>query len=131
MILVDSSVWIDYFNGVASPETNYLDDQLDQQIIQVGDIILVEVLQGFREDHDFETARRALMAFEQVEMLNQNLAVQCARNYRSLRKMGVTVRKTIDCMIATYCLETDTPVLHCDRDFDPFEQHLGLRVIHP
>jgi predicted nucleic acid-binding protein len=131
MILVDSSVWIDYFNGVASPETNYLDDQLDQQIIQVGDIILVEVLQGFREDQAFDSARRALMAFEQVEMLNQDLAVQCARNYRSLRKMGVTVRKTIDCMIATYCLETDTPVLHCDRDFDPFEQHLGLRVIHP
>jgi predicted nucleic acid-binding protein len=131
MILVDSSVWIDYFNGVASPETNYLDDQLDQQIIQVGDIILVEVLQGFREDQAFDSARRALMTFEQVEMLNQNLAVQCARNYRSLRKMGVTVRKTIDCMIATYCLETDTPVLHCDRDFDPFEQHLGLRVIHP
>ena len=131
MILVDSSVWIDYFNGTTSPETNYLDDQVEKQIILVGDLILSEVLQGFREDRDFESARRALSAFQQVEMLNAALAVQSARNYRAMRKKGITVRKTIDCLIATYCLETNTALLHCDRDFDPFEQQLGLRVIHP
>ena len=131
MILVDSSVWIDYFNGTTSPETNYLDDQVEKQIILVGDLILSEVLQGFREDRDFESARRGLSAFQQVEMLNAALAVQSARNYRAMRKKGITVRKTIDCLIATYCLETNTALLHCDRDFDPFEQQLGLRVIHP
>ncbi len=94
----------------------------------MGDIILAEVLQGFRSDQDFENARQALTKFSQVSLLNPDLAVQCARNYRQLRKAGITIRKIVDCIIATYCLENHLELLHCDRDFDPFEQVLGLQV---
>jgi predicted nucleic acid-binding protein len=131
MILVDTTVWIDYFNGRVTPETNTLDQLLGTDKVIMGDIILAEVLQGFRNDQDFEKAQQAFMKFSQVSLLNTNLAVQSARNYRQLRKAGITVRKTIDCFIATYCIENNIELLHCDRDFDPFEQHLGLKVIHP
>lgn len=131
MLLVDSSVWIDYFNGAITPQTDYLDHILGLQPVLVGDIILAEVLQGFHQDQDFEAARQALSVFQQVEMLNLQLAVQSARNYRMLRKRGITVRKTIDCLIATYCIVTETPLLHSDRDFKPFEDYLGLPVFHP
>ena len=131
MLLIDSTVWIDYFNGRATPETDYLDAALATEFILLGDIILAEVLQGFREDADFEAALRSLEKFQVVTLLDGRLAVQSARNYRRLRQLGVTVRKTIDCFIATYCIENDLPLLHSDRDFDPFEQHLGLIVIHP
>lgn len=130
MILVDSSAWIDYFNGIVTPETDYLDRILEDQLILVGDIMLAEVLQGFRKDEDFETARQALSSFQTVEMLNPGLAVQSARNYRSLRQAGITVRKTIDCLIATYCIENGVTLLHSDRDFEPFEALLGLSVVH-
>ena len=130
MILVDFSVWIDYFNGATTPETDYLDQVLGNQLIVIGDLILAEVLQGFREDRDFDAARRALSVFEIVRMLDPRLAIQSARNYRTLRKRGITVRKTIDCLIATYCIETGTALLHTDRDFVSFEQHLGLSVIY-
>ncbi len=130
MILVDLSVWIDYFNGVNTPETDYLDRALGNQPLLVGDIILAEVLQGFRADKDFEAARQAFSAFQQVEMLNPHLAVQSAIHFRALRKKGITVRKTIDCLIATYCIETGALLLHSDRDFEPFEAHLGLDVVH-
>jgi hypothetical protein len=128
MILIDSSTWIDYFNGEVNPKTDMLDRILGKELILVGDIILMEVLQGFRKDEDFETARRALSSFTQVEMLNSGLAIQSARNFRTLRKMGITVRKTIDCLIATYCIETGTSLLHSDNDFNPFEVYLGLKV---
>ena len=131
MLLVDSSVWIDYFNGVASPQTNYLHEALTQQEILVGDIILAEVLQGFRRDADFEAARQALSRFRQAAMLDPGLAVRSAQNYRELRKRGVTVRKTIDCLIATFAIEMAHNLLHADTDFDPFEEYLGLRVVHP
>jgi predicted nucleic acid-binding protein len=131
MLLVDTTVWIDYFNGRPTPEANYLDAALASEIILVGDIILAEVLQGFRDDADFEAARHALEYFQQVSLLDGRLAIQSARNYRSLRRLGVTVRKTIDCFIATYCIENQVPLLHTDRDFDPFEEHLGLIVVHP
>ena len=131
MILVDSSVWIDYFNGTATSQTDFLDRILGEQPILVGDLILAEVLQGFRRDDDFDAARRALLSFQVVEMLNPDLAVQSARNYRVLRAHGVTVRKTIDCLIATYCIETNHMLLHSDNDFDPFEAQLGLNVVHP
>ena len=131
MLLIDSTVWIDYFNGRPTPETDYLDAALATEFILLGDIILAEVLQGFREDADFEAALRSLEKFQAVTLLDGRLAVQSARNYRRLRQLGVTVRKTIDCFIATYCIENDLPLLHSDRDFDPFEQHLGLIVIHP
>jgi predicted nucleic acid-binding protein len=131
MILVDTTIWIDYFNGRATPETTTLDKLLSLDEIIVGDIILAEVLQGFRSDQDFEAARQALMRFSQVSMMNPDLAICCARNYRQLRKAGITIRKTIDCFIATYCIENHVDLLHCDHDFDPFEQQLGLNVIHP
>ena len=131
MLLVDSSVWIDYFNGVATPQTDYLDAALSQREIVVGDIILAEVLQGFRNDADFEAARGALSRFRQVRMLDLDLAVQSARHYRALRRLGITVRKTIDCFIATYAVAYGHQILHSDADFDPFEAHLGLQVFHP
>jgi hypothetical protein len=129
MLLVDSTVWIDYFKGVRSPKTDYLDDILGEQIVLVGDIILAEVLQGFRRDRDFERAREALGRFPQVSLSDPELAVQSARNLRILREKGVTVRKTIDCFIATYCIETGTPLLHADRDYEPYEEHLGLKSV--
>ena len=130
MILVDSSVWIDYFNGIKTRETDTLDQILGEQILLVGDLILAEVLQGFRRDEDFEQARRALFSFQIVKMLDPELAVQSARNYRTLRSQGITIRKTIDCLIATYCIESGNALLHSDRDFDAFEDRLGLSVIH-
>ena len=131
MLLVDSSVWIDYFNGAVTPHTDYLHATLAQREILVGDIILAEVLQGFRNDTDFEAARWALGQFRQVAMLNPELAVQSARHYRALRKVGITVRKTMDCFIATYCIAHSHELLHADGDYDPFEAHLGLNVVHP
>ncbi len=129
--LVDSSVWINYFNGVQTPQTDYLDGILGKEEILVGDLILGEVLQGFRRDHDFEQALQTLLLFPQVALLDTTIAIESARFYRILRKSGVTVRKTIDCFIATWCILQETPLLHNDRDFRPFEERLGLRVIHP
>jgi predicted nucleic acid-binding protein len=131
MIVVDTTVWIDYFNGQTTPQTDYLDDLLLRQPLLVGDLILGELLQGFQSDADFEAAREALGQLEQAQMLDINLAVQSARNYRFLRKQGITVRKTMDCFIATYCIQSGHELLHNDHDFDPFEAHLGLKVIHP
>lgn len=131
MILVDSTVWIDYFIGKSSAETNYLDTMLPRNLVLIGDIILAEVLQGFRSDRDFDQARQALEAFEQVSLVSPALAVQSAIHYRNLRRFGISVRKTIDCLIATWCLAHDVPLLHTDRDFDAFERYLGLRVLHP
>jgi predicted nucleic acid-binding protein len=131
MLLVDSSVWIDYFNGVLSAQTDTLHAALAQRELLVGDIILAEVLQGFRHDADFEAARQALSRFPQVPMLDVGLALESARNYRELRKRGITVRKTIDCFIATFAIANGHELLHADGDFDPFERHLGLRVVHP
>ncbi len=131
MLLVDSTVWIDYFNGQITPHTDYLERILSDQIVLVGDLILAEVLQGYRREAEFEQARQALESFTQVSLVGQALAVQSARNYRSLRVLGVTVRKTIDCLIATYCIENNHTLLHTDSDFDGFERHLGLKVVHP
>lgn len=131
MLVVDSTVWIDYFNGVVSRQTDYLHHMADQTPILVGDLILAEVLQGFRDDADFEEGRRALGKFVQVGMLNPDLALQSARNFRLLRRKGITVRKTIDSLIATYCIENEHDLLHNDIDFDGYELHLGLRVVHP
>jgi len=131
MLIVDSTVWIDYFNGLENPQTNYLDQIVDRTPILVGDLILAEVLQGFRDDSDFEEARRALSKYIQVEMVNTELALQSARNYRLLRRKAVTVRKTIDSLIATYCIENEHDLLHTDNDFDGYEKHLRLRVVRP
>lgn len=130
MLMVDSTVWIDYFNGVVDWHTDYLDTHVTLTPILVGDLILAEVLQGFRRDAELEKARSALSKFQQVHMLNTLLALQSARNYRFLRSSGVTVRKTIDSLIATYCIENGLPLLHNDGDFDGYERHLGLKVVH-
>jgi len=127
-LLVDSSVWIDYFNGRVTAETDYLHEALGRDEILVGDIILGEVLQGFRRDGDFQQALDALLLFPQVALLGPEVAIESAHNYRRLRKSGVTGRKTIDSFIATWCILNDVPLLHCDRDFAPFER-LGLKVV--
>ena len=131
MLVVDTTVWVDYFNGVQNPQTDFLHIVLDSIPILIGDLILAEVLQGFRYDPDFEKVRRTLGKFAQESMVNPALAVQSARNYRFLRQKGVTVRETIDSLIATFCLENDHQLLHNDSDFDGYEQYLGLRVVHP
>ena len=131
MLVVDTSVWVDYFNGVDNSQTNYLHAVLDKTPILIGDLILTEVLQGFRHDPDFEKVRRILGKFVQESMVDPALAVQSARNYRFLRQKGITVRKTIDSLIATYCIENDHELLHKDNDFDGYEEHLGLCVVHP
>lgn len=128
MILVDSSVWVDYFNGRGTPQTETLDALLGTQPLLVGDLILAEVLQGFHRDSEFEQALQAFQHFEQVSLLSPILAVQSARNYQALRTQGITVRKTIDCIIATYCITMGCALLHSDADFTPFEERLGLVV---
>lgn len=126
MIAVDSSVWIDYFNGTSSPECDRLDRYLDTEVIVMGDLVLAEVLQGFRRDQDHRVARAALTQLEVVSMVGSAVAIKAADNFRTLRRRGVTVRKTIDCLIATFCVENQYRLLFSDRDFDPFVEHLGL-----
>jgi predicted nucleic acid-binding protein len=129
VILVDSSVWIDYFNGKACRETDQLDALLGTELLATGDLMLTEVLQGFRSDKGFEEARRLLTSLEVIELGGRDLAVQAARNHRRLRSLGVTVRKTIDTVIATRCIEDGHSLLFTDRDFVPFVQHLGLKPV--
>ena len=129
MILVDSSVWIDYFNGKATDKTDWLDSAIGDKEIIVGDIVLTEVLQGFQNDNDFRTARKLLLEFPFMEMVGQELAIMSAMNYRFLRKHGVTVRKTIDVMIGTFCIHYHFSLLHNDKDFEPMEKYLKLKTI--
>ncbi|MFA6055539.1 MAG: PIN domain nuclease [Thermodesulfovibrionales bacterium] len=129
MILVDSSVWIDYFNGRKTAKTDWLDLALGNEQIIVGDLIMAEVLQGFQSDKDFKTARKLLLVFPFMAMVGQELAIKSALNYRFLRKKGVTVRKTIDVMIGTFCLNYQLKLLHDDGDFDPMEKYLNLKIV--
>jgi predicted nucleic acid-binding protein len=129
MILVDSSVWIDYFNGVDNPYTVKLDALLGVELIAIGDIILTEILQGFQNDKDFKTAKAVLLNLTVFDMLGQQNAIAAAENYRYLRKQGITIRKTIDCMIATFCIQNSRQLLFCDKDFQPFVEYLGLGVV--
>ena len=126
MIVVDSSVWIDYFNGVASRETDMLDALLGVEALAVGDVILAEVLQGFRNDADYKIAKSLMSSLIVVEMLGEANAIKCAENYRALRKRGVTIRKTIDVFIAIYSIENQCLLLFQDQDFLPFVEHMGL-----
>jgi len=129
LILVDSSVWIDYFNGTATPQADKLDSLLPREPLAIGDLILTEVLQRFGDDRDFVKARRLLTSFMMIQIADPEIAIAAAQNFRYLRKRGVTVRKTIDTMIATRCIESGYDLLHSDRDFEPFVEHLGLRVV--
>ncbi len=127
MILVDSSVWIDYFSGSGSPETDFLDGMLGVSAVAIGDLILTEVLQGFRHDKDYKTARRLLGNLTILELLGTKMAVKSANNFRKLRKKGITIRKTADVIIASFCIEHNLPLLFSDKDFIPFVKHLSLR----
>ena len=129
MILVDSSVWIDYFNGKKTAQTEWFDSSLGDTPIIMGDLILTEVLQGFLNDKDFRTARDLLLSIPFMSMGGRELALESAMNYRFLRKRGVTVRKIIDVMIGTFCIHHQLTLLHDDRDFDPMVKLLGLEVI--
>ena len=131
MILVDSSVWIDYFNGLSTWQTDSLDNYLSNVSVVIGDLILTEVLQGFRSNKDFETAKNLLSALPFRQIGGYNVAIQSAQNYRALRKAGVTVRKTIDIIIATFCIIEGFTLLHDDRDFDPMEFHFYLKTFKP
>ena len=126
MILVDSGVWIDDLDGVASPQTDRLDGLLGLEPVAIGDIVLTEVLQGFGDDGAFERARSALETLHMVGIAGPAVALEAARNDRRLRSRGVTIRKTIDTLIATRCILDNLPLLYGDRDFDPFVAHLGL-----
>lgn len=129
MILVDSSVWIDFFRNQHTPQAEWLDKNLGVEGLVVGDLILAEVLRGFKDDRGFNEVRRMLGRLEQVVLCGEDIAVEAARNFRKLRALGVTVRGTIDVIIATRCLLDGLRLLHDDRDFDAFEKHLGLRVV--
>ena len=131
MVIVDTTVWIDYFQGVENPETEWLNTELDRQRLGLTDIILCEVLQGVRDDVVAREVERRLLNLEVFDIGGVAVAREAARNYRALRSRGHTVRKTIDCLIATFCLRGQHSLLHRDRDFDPFEKFLELSVIHP
>lgn len=127
MILVDSSVWIDYLRGVETRETDRLHGLLGVEPLAVGDLILTEVLQGTGTERDFNEVLRLLDRLDLVSLGGHGLAIQAARNFRVLREKGITVRKTVDCIIATRCIMDDLTLLHSDRDFAPFVAHLGLK----
>lgn len=131
MVIVDTTVWVDYFQGVENPETDWLNTELDRQRLGLTDIILCEVLQGVRDDVVAKEVERRLLNLEVFDTGGVAVAREAARNYRALRSRGHTVRKTIDCLIATFCLRGQHSLLHRDRDFDPFEKFLELSVIHP
>ncbi len=126
MIIVDSSVWIDYFSGVENIQTEMLDNTLGLKPVAIGDLILTEVLQGFRHDKDYKSAWELFEDVTIFEMLGTKMALKSADNFRTLRKKGITVRKTADVIIATFCIDQKLPLLFSDKDFKPFVNHLGL-----
>ncbi len=128
MILVDSSVWIDYFRGIATRQAERLDLLLGTEPIATGDLILTEVLQGFSNDRDFNQARKLMASLVTVNLVGRTVAIKAAENFRALRLLGISVRKTIDTLIATHCIENRLYLLYSDKDFDPFVEHLGLRA---
>ncbi len=130
MVIVDTTVWVDYFRGVANPETDWVHAALERQRLGLTDLILCEVLQGVRDDVVAKAVERELLELEVFDTCGVDLAREAARNYRTLRTRGHTVRKTIDCVMATFCIREQHSLMHRDRDFDPFEKFLELSVIH-
>jgi predicted nucleic acid-binding protein len=130
MVIVDTTVWIDYLGGILNPETEWLDREMPFQRIGLTDMILCEVLQGIRDTGESRLIRDQLLTFDVFPMGGAENAIAAAANYRTLRQSGYTVSKTIDCWIATFCLLTGNQLLHRDRDFNPFEKVLGLQVLH-
>ncbi len=131
MILVDSSVWIDYFRGIPTSETDRLDSLLGSEPVATGDLVLAEVLQGLGSVQDFNQSKRLLTSLLIIDLVGGDIAIQAAKNFRTLRSRGVTIRKTIDTLIATSCIEKGLTLLYSDKDFDPFVVHLGLRTALP
>jgi predicted nucleic acid-binding protein len=129
--IVDTTVWIDYLGGTVNPQTDWLNREFGRQPLGLTDLILCEVLQGIQDEPAFRRVRRELSRFDIFPTGGEELAVASAQNYRLLRVRGYTIRKTIDCLIASFCLLDGHSLLHRDRDFDAFEQHLGLQVVHP
>ena len=129
MILVDSSVWIDYFNGEDNKQTNTLNDALGVRPVAVGDLMLAEVLQGFKDDKDYKTAKSLFDDLIIYDLVGKTMAIKSADNFRTLRKKGITVRKPVDVIIATFCIEKKLPLLFLDKDFKPFVKHLGLSAV--
>jgi predicted nucleic acid-binding protein len=129
MIVADTSVWIDYVRGIDARHTDLLDHELIHNRVITGDLIITEFLQGFREDKDFRQARSIMEGLEYYDFLGKDLALKAAQNFRLLRKKGITIRKTIDVCIASFCIDYRFPLLHNDRDFDAMEKHLGLMVL--
>ena len=125
----DSSAWVDYLRKSATPAAALLDDLLGRETVIVGDLVLFEVLRGFTNDLEYARVRRDMLEFDVRPMVTPDIALKAAVNYRTLRRKGITVRKAIDCLIATWCIDNGIALLHSDRDFDPFEQHLGLMVV--
>jgi hypothetical protein len=130
MIVVDSSVWIHYFNGKKTSQTDLLHSSLGNTPVVMGDLILTEVLQGFQDAKQFKIAKDLLMGLPFMPMVGRIIALQSAENYRSLRRRGVTVRRTIDVLIGTFCIYYQLPLLHDDRDFDPIVKFLGLKTVY-
>jgi predicted nucleic acid-binding protein len=131
VVIVDTTVWIDYLRGVTNPETEWVHAELHRQRLGITDLILCEVLQGVRDDRAAKAVERELLKLEVFETGGADLAREAAHNYRTLRGHGCTVRKTIACLIATFCIRAQHSLIHRDRDFDPFEQFLELSIIHP
>jgi predicted nucleic acid-binding protein len=129
MIIVDSTVWVDYVNGKSNEETRLLEARIGREEIGLIDLILCEVLQGLRSEREIQEIESELLEFSIFRTGGTGMAVETAMNYRKLREKGITVRKTIDCWIATFCIREGHELLHRDRDFDPFESELGLRVV--
>ncbi len=129
MIVADSSVWIDFLNGVDGPQVEVLDRLLDRETVATGDLILTEVLQGIRDDREFRRVSSLMAALPRFEMAGFDVAVRSAQNYRRLRAQGITIRKTIDLLIGTFCIDNGLSLLHRDRDFDAMELGLGLKVV--
>ncbi|MES9859219.1 MAG: PIN domain nuclease [Candidatus Thiodiazotropha sp. LLP2] len=127
MILADTGVWIDYLNGTITPQTDLLDEYLIVGILAMGDLIFLEILQGIRDDKQYKQVKTKLSLLDQYSMFSPSMVVKCTNNFRSLRKKGITIRKTNDVIIASFCIEQKMELLYIDRDFKPFTEHLGLK----
>lgn len=128
MILADTSVWIDYLNGKITPHTDCLDDCLIEGTLAMGDLIFLEILQGIRDDNQYNRVRQKLSLLENLSMFSSSMVMKCADNFRALRKKGITIRKTNDVIIASFCIDKKIALLYADRDFKPFTDHLNLQA---
>jgi predicted nucleic acid-binding protein len=131
MVIVDTTVWVDYLRGTDTPQAAWLDREIERRRLGLTDLILCEVLQGVSDEQTALATRRELLKFEVFSTGGVELATSAALNYRTLRARGFTIRRTLGCLIATFCLNYQHALLHSDRDFDPFERELGLHVVHP